>query len=57
MRPEMFIFPTLKDGRSAVELKFCELINLYRNGEKLEPEAIDWMDTANNWLSSSDSKS
>lgn len=54
MSAEKFTFPTLKDGRPAVELKFCELVNSYRNGEKLEPEAIDWMDSANNWLSATE---
>jgi len=53
---EMYKFPTMSDGISAVELKFCELVNKYRNGETLVPEAIDWMDTANNWLMVSDSK-
>lgn len=50
MHIEVFTFPTLKDGRIAVETKFCELVNRYRNGEQLDPEAIDWMDTANTWL-------
>lgn len=47
---KMHNFPTLRDGRIAIEEKFCELNSRYRNGESLEPEAIDWMDTANNWL-------
>jgi hypothetical protein len=49
-------FPMLKDGRIAVEEKFCELYNQYRNGDKLDPEALDWMDTANNWLMTVGSK-
>ena len=50
MEIEVYTFPTLNDGCIAVEQKFCELLNAYRNGEQLKPEAIDWMDTANNWL-------
>jgi len=47
----VFKFPALNDGsRTAIERKFCELINEYRNGVKLDPEALDWMDTANNFL-------
>lgn len=56
MDVEVFDFPTLRDGRIAVEAKFCELLNLYRRGEDLEPEAIDWMDTANTWLMTTGSK-
>lgn len=52
----VYNFPTLRDGRVAVEQKFCELYTQYRNGEKLDPEALDWMDTANNWLMSTGSK-
>lgn len=50
MNVELYNYPTLKDGRIAVETLFCELVNKYRNGEKLEPETLDWMDTANTWL-------
>lgn len=50
MDVEMYNFPTMKDGRIAVEHAFCELMNKYRNGEQLEPEVLDWMDSANNWL-------
>lgn len=56
MEVELFNFPTMKDGRIAVELTYCELVNKYRNGEKLEPEALDWMDTANNWLMTTGTK-
>lgn len=49
-----FKFPTLKDGSRVVEEALCELMTRYRNGETLAPEAIDWMDSANTWLSSSD---
>jgi len=53
---EVYSFPTFADGRIAVEHKYCELINQYRNGEKLDPEVIDWMDSANTWLQTSGSK-
>lgn len=50
MNVEIYNFPTLADGRIVVEEAYCHLVNAYRNGEKLEPEALDWMDTANTWL-------
>ena len=53
---EMHKFPTLKDGRIAVEEKYCELVNKYRSGDRLDPEAIDWMDSANTWLITTGSK-
>lgn len=53
---EMHKFPTLKDGRIAVEEKYCELVNKYRSGDYLDPEAIDWMDSANTWLMTAGSK-
>lgn len=53
---EMHKFPTLADGRVAVEEAYCELVNAYRNGETLDHETIDWMDTANNWLITTESK-
>ena len=56
MDVEIFKYPTLSDGRIAVEQKYCELINLYRSGEHLNPETLDWMDTANNWLMTTGSK-
>lgn len=34
-----------------VEEKYCELLNKYRSGEYLDEETIDWMDSANTWLS------
>lgn len=51
---DFFKFPTLNDGIHAVEETYCHLVNAYRNGERLEPEAIDWMDAANTWLMTSD---
>lgn len=56
MDVKVFDFPTMRDGRIAVETKYCELLNLYRRGETLELEALDWMDTANNWLMTTGSK-
>jgi hypothetical protein len=46
----VYNLPTMADGLTAVEQKYCELINSYRNGETLDVEVIDWMDTANTWL-------
>lgn len=49
-------FPTFEDSkRMEVERKYCELARDYRNGICLAPEAIDWMDSANTWLLSSES--
>lgn len=56
MNVELFTFPTMQDGQTAVEYKYCELLNKYRNGEDLDPEALDWMDTANTWLTVAGSK-
>lgn len=56
MNVELYNFPTMKDGRIAVEEVYCHLVNKYRAGERLEPEALDWMDTANTWLMTSGSK-
>lgn len=53
---EIYNFPTLADGRITVEHAYCDLINKYRNGEKLDPEVLDWMDSANTWLSAAGSK-
>lgn len=49
---KLYNLPTLDDGIHKVEELFCEIVKKYRNGEQLEPEVVDWMDTANNWLSS-----
>ena len=51
MNVEVYSFPTLGDGKVVIESKYCELLNKYRAGEYLNPEAIDWMDSANTWLS------
>lgn len=53
---QLFSFPTLKDGRIAVEEYYCELLNKYRNGELLELEELDWLDSANTWLTTTGTK-
>lgn len=49
MNIELYNFPI---DRVDIEQQYCELLNKYRSGEKLEPEVIDWMDQANNFLMS-----
>lgn len=44
---QVFSFPTLQDGIHAVEETYCDLVNKYRNGEVLDAEELDWMDSAN----------
>jgi len=51
-----YTLPTMANGAAAVELKYCEIYSKYRNGEPLDPEVLDWMDTANTWLMSSEYK-
>jgi hypothetical protein len=47
----VFKFPNLSDNaRTEIERTYCELINDYRNGATLDPEVLDWMDSANNFL-------
>jgi hypothetical protein len=50
---QVFSFPTLRDGQHAVEEHYCLLVNKYRNGETLDTEELDWMDSANTWLATS----
>ena len=50
---QLFSFPTLRDGQHAVEEHYCLLVNKYRNGETLNTEELDWMDSANTWLMTS----
>lgn len=52
----IFKFPTLDDGLYEIEKTFCEIYKKYRDGECLEPEVIDWFDTANTWLQIAESK-
>lgn len=56
MDVEVYNFPTLNDGRIVIEETYCHLVNAYRNGEKLQPEELDWMDAANTWLMTSGDK-
>ena len=49
MEVELFAFPTMENPK-AVDDTFCNLLNAQRRGESLPVEALDWMDTANNWL-------
>ena len=46
----VYSFPTMADGVSVVEQKFCELMSQYRRGEQLDEIEIDWLDSANTWL-------
>lgn len=43
-------FPTKESPRMEIESLYCKLLNLYRNGEYLDQETIDWMDYANTLL-------
>lgn len=46
-----FKFPNFtEDSLPEIERKYCQLLNEYRSGKKLDPEVIDWMDSANNFL-------
>jgi hypothetical protein len=50
----VYDFPTERDGPHQIEQAYCDLLCKYRNGETLPPEAIDWMDFANNFLQTSE---
>jgi len=44
----LFKFPVFRANEHVeIERKYCELMRDYRNGVFLDPEAIDWMDSAN----------
>jgi hypothetical protein len=44
-------FPVMDEQHLVdVEKKYCELLNMVRNGDSVDDETIDWMDSANNWL-------
>jgi hypothetical protein len=43
---QVFSFPILSDGVTAVEEAYCGLLNKYRQGEVLDTEELDWMDSA-----------
>ena len=46
---QVFSLPTFTDDK-LVEEVYCEFLNKYRNGETLNLEELDWMDSANTWL-------
>ena len=52
----IFKFPDLVvENKLGIERQYCQLLNEYRNGERLDPEVLDWMDSANNYLISMES--
>ena len=55
MEVEFYSFPTMENPKD-VEATYCELLNAQRRGETLPMEAVDWMDSANNWLIITESK-
>jgi len=57
MNVDLYELPTFNiEHISVVEHAYCDLINKYRSGETLDPEVLDWMDGANNWLMSISTK-
>lgn len=46
---QVFSFPTFTNDKD-VEKVYCQFLNKYRNGEALNKEELDWMDSANTWL-------
>lgn len=57
MEVRQFMFPMLaKNDLADIEMKLCNLINKYREGD-LAPEEKDWMDWANNVLQTTNSMS
>lgn len=51
MEEALYTFPTIEDGVIVIEHKLCDMIKRYRNND-LAPEEKDWMDWANNTLTS-----
>ncbi len=49
MNIQMFTLPVFQNT-TEVEKKYCELLSAKRSGEVLPEEILDWMDTANTWL-------
>lgn len=48
---DLYKFPTVEDGLQNVEIKFCELLNKYREDKaSLDPVEIDYMDWANTFI-------
>jgi hypothetical protein len=53
----VFKFPDLKsENRTIIERKYCEVLHDYREGVILEPEVLDWFDSANSFLATMESK-
>lgn len=50
MEFRIFDLPTQRDDTRAIESRWCELNTKLRNGEQLDEVELNWMDTANNWL-------
>lgn len=44
---QVFTLPPLTSDKFMVEELYCDLVNKYRNGETLNAEELDWMDSAN----------
>lgn len=42
--------PNINAGVQKIETVYCEIYTKYRNGDKLDIEVLDWLDTANTWL-------
>ena len=49
----IFDLPTRRDSLIDIERRWCELNTRLRAGERLDEVEIDWMDTANTWLTPS----
>lgn len=52
----VFDLPTVDDDINVIERAYCALKTKYRNGEELDEVEFNWMDTANNWLITTESK-
>lgn len=52
----IFDLPTKDADISVIESTYCALKTKYRNGEPLDEVEFNWMDTANNWLITTESK-
>ena len=50
----IFKFPDLKsENRTVIERRFCEILKHYRDGDEIAPEVMDWFDSANTFLTTS----
>jgi hypothetical protein len=50
MELRIFDLPTPKDDTIIIERRWCELNTKFRNGDTLDEVEINWMDSANSWL-------